>query len=134
VDQAVDHGCGGFALGVLLGPIGPIIALVRAPNRETMEAKTIAEGQGKKCPFCAEVMGMALSPVEALPPSLPAGPEAPAMGDAERPAIGGTGVDIPLAEPDLSNPLPSLHRQCGPVFRRAAPRSVARAARGRRTL
>lgn len=51
-----QSGCGGFALGVLLGPIGLVIALVRAPNRETMEAKTIAEGQGKKCPFCAEVI------------------------------------------------------------------------------
>ena len=51
-----NSGCGGFALGILLGPIGLIIALVSAPNRESMDSKSIADGDGKKCPFCAELI------------------------------------------------------------------------------
>lgn len=49
-------GCGGFALGFLLGPFGLIIALVLPTDRTSQEATDIRSGQFKKCPDCAEVI------------------------------------------------------------------------------
>lgn len=40
-------GCGWFAAGLLLGPIGLLVALLPATERA---------GATKKCPFCAEVI------------------------------------------------------------------------------
>ena len=47
---------GGFALGFLLGPIGLVIALVLQPDHVAIDAWSITDGEGKKCPFCAEVI------------------------------------------------------------------------------
>ena len=49
-------GCGWFALGVLLGPFGFILALVVPKNQEAVEAKTVQSGEMKKCPYCAELI------------------------------------------------------------------------------
>ena len=49
-------GCGWFALGVLLGPFGFILALVVPKNQEAVETKTVQRGEMKKCPYCAELI------------------------------------------------------------------------------
>ncbi len=49
-------GCGWFALGVLLGPFGFILALVVAKNQEEVEKRSIQIGDMKKCPHCAELI------------------------------------------------------------------------------
>ena len=49
-------GCGWFALGVLLGPFGFILALVVSKNQEEVEKKSIQVGGMKKCPYCAELI------------------------------------------------------------------------------
>lgn len=49
-------GCGWFVIGVLLGPLGIILALVMPQVTEVVETKAIQEGQMKKCPYCAELV------------------------------------------------------------------------------
>lgn len=49
-------GCGGFALGFLLGPFGLIIGLVLAPDHKTVERTTLLSGEMRKCPQCAELI------------------------------------------------------------------------------
>lgn len=46
-----NNGCGGFVLGVLLGPIGLLIAFFSSDNEN---AKREKDGYTKKCPYCAE--------------------------------------------------------------------------------
>ena len=46
-----NSGCGGFALGVLLGPIGILIALFSSDNEKVKRQRS---GDTKKCPYCAE--------------------------------------------------------------------------------
>ncbi len=49
-------GCSWFALGVLLGPFGLILALVSSPNEKAVAESSISKGSMKKCPFCAELV------------------------------------------------------------------------------
>ena len=49
-------GCGGFALGFLLGPIGLVIALVMGADPREMEMAELRSGNMRKCPQCAEVI------------------------------------------------------------------------------
>ncbi|MCD6162139.1 MAG: zinc ribbon domain-containing protein [candidate division Zixibacteria bacterium] len=49
-------GYGWFALGVLFGPFGFILALVVPKNQETVEKDAIKDGSMKKCPYCAELI------------------------------------------------------------------------------
>ncbi len=49
-------GCVWFAIGVLLGPFGFIISLIMGKDVAAVEARQIAEGTSKKCPFCAELI------------------------------------------------------------------------------
>lgn len=49
-------GCGGVALGGLLGPLGIVLALVTRPDNQVLEEKGLASGEMKKCPACAEVI------------------------------------------------------------------------------
>jgi hypothetical protein len=49
-------GCGGFALGFLLGPFGLIIALVVSTDHREMEKKSLQSGDTRKCPYCAELI------------------------------------------------------------------------------
>jgi hypothetical protein len=49
-------GCGGFALGFLLGPIGLIIALVAGADHREMEKRSLQAGDMRKCPTCAELV------------------------------------------------------------------------------
>lgn len=46
------NGCGWFAIGVLLGPFGFILALVV----ERSETQAVADGVMRKCPYCAETI------------------------------------------------------------------------------
>jgi len=48
--------CGGFLLGMLLGPIGIILALVMSPDEKQMEKQKLKQGDGRKCPYCAELI------------------------------------------------------------------------------
>ena len=45
---------GGLALGLLLGPIGLIVAAALSPNQEELDSRKAKEGKLKKCPSCAE--------------------------------------------------------------------------------
>jgi hypothetical protein len=49
-------GCGGFALGFLLGPIGLVIALVMQTDHKEMEKRSLQTGDMRKCPSCAELI------------------------------------------------------------------------------
>jgi len=49
-------GCGWFAMGVLLGPFGFILALVVPKDEEKVKKKAIREGDMKRCPYCAELI------------------------------------------------------------------------------
>jgi len=49
-------GCGGFALGFFLGPIGLIIALVMGTDHREMEKRSLHAGEMRKCPTCAELV------------------------------------------------------------------------------
>jgi len=49
-------GCGGFALGFLLGPIGLVIALVMSTDHKELEKRSLQEGEMRKCPNCAELV------------------------------------------------------------------------------
>lgn len=49
-------GCGGFAMGFLLGPIGLIIALVMQADHQEMDKRTLNQGGMRKCPQCAELI------------------------------------------------------------------------------
>lgn len=49
-------GCSWFALGVLLGPLGLILALVMPSLAVNVEQEAIESGEHKKCPYCAELI------------------------------------------------------------------------------
>jgi hypothetical protein len=49
-------GCGGFALGFLLGPIGLVIALVMQTDHKELEQRSLRAGDMRKCPSCAELV------------------------------------------------------------------------------
>jgi len=49
-------GCGWFLIGVLLGPLGFILALVVSKNEPRTEERSIQSGEQKKCPYCAELV------------------------------------------------------------------------------
>ncbi len=46
----------GFSLGLLLGIIGLIIVAVLPQNKNILEESKLANGTGKKCPYCAEII------------------------------------------------------------------------------
>ena len=53
----------GFLGGLLLGPLGIILALVTPPDRDALEKKQkqlenekMLRGEVKKCPYCAEII------------------------------------------------------------------------------
>lgn len=50
-DSKGNSGCGGFILGVLLGPIGLLITYFSSDDEKVKREKT---GDTKKCPYCAE--------------------------------------------------------------------------------
>lgn len=49
-------GCGGFALGFLLGPLGIIWALVMRKDQSKVDSESLKSGKMKKCPACAELV------------------------------------------------------------------------------
>lgn len=49
-------GCGWFALGVLLGPFGFILALVVSKDERAADDDALRAGDAKKCAFCAELV------------------------------------------------------------------------------
>lgn len=46
----------GWALGILLGPVGMIIIFIMPADTEVKESKSIESGEMKKCPYCAELV------------------------------------------------------------------------------
>ena len=49
-------GCGGFAIGFLLGPLGIIWALLMKTDQANINNKAVKSGEMKKCPACAELV------------------------------------------------------------------------------
>lgn len=49
-------GLSAFIVGVLLGPIGVILALLSSTDKEAVEKKQLESGEMKKCPHCAELI------------------------------------------------------------------------------
>ena len=49
-------GCGGFALGFLLGPIGIVIALLMGRDHKQIAKQALQSGSMRKCPQCAELI------------------------------------------------------------------------------
>ncbi|MFC1234438.1 hypothetical protein [Vibrio sp. F74] len=50
-------GVGLFFVSLILSPIiGLIIALIMSPNQDKVEQSSIASGDMKKCPLCAELV------------------------------------------------------------------------------
>lgn len=49
-------GFGWFLIGVMLGPMGFIMALVVSGNVAKKEEQHIRTGESKKCPYCAELI------------------------------------------------------------------------------
>lgn len=72
-------------IGVLLGPVGVLLALVVAPNQSAMETSAIASGASRQCPYCAEIVrsqavvckhcGRDLEPLPAPPAPKPVDPD-----------------------------------------------------------
>ncbi len=46
----------GWALGILLGPLGLIILLLMPANEQVVNAQAVQDGTMKKCPYCAEMV------------------------------------------------------------------------------
>jgi hypothetical protein len=49
-------GFGWFLIGLLLGPVGFILALVMSKNQPAVEQEALESGNVKKCPKCAELI------------------------------------------------------------------------------
>ena len=49
-------GLAAFIIGVLLGPIGVILALLSSTDQDAVEEKQLKSGEMKKCPHCAELI------------------------------------------------------------------------------
>ena len=49
-------GCGWFIIGVLLGPLGIILALVVSKNEDKISRDVIERGDMKVCPYCKELI------------------------------------------------------------------------------
>jgi hypothetical protein len=48
---------GFFLLSLLLSPLlGIVAALIARPNTKKLEREQVISGEGKRCPFCAEVI------------------------------------------------------------------------------
>lgn len=54
MSQKGRSSCAGFLLGVLLGPIGLIIALVLKKDQEQINRAEWQDGKVRQCPQCAE--------------------------------------------------------------------------------
>ena len=55
IGSSKGRGGAGFMLGLLLGPIGVIVAIFLKENDAKVEEKALADGM-RKCPFCAELV------------------------------------------------------------------------------
>lgn len=49
-------GAAAFVVGVLLGPIGVLLALLSSTDTASVERRAVTSGQMKKCPFCGEMI------------------------------------------------------------------------------
>lgn len=56
IGSSRGRGGAGFALGLLIGPLGVIIAFFLKPNTDKIESEAISTGGMRKCPFCAELV------------------------------------------------------------------------------
>ena len=56
LDKKGRSGCGGFALGFLLGPFGLLIALLMSSDEHAIEKADILAGRMRTCPYCAEMI------------------------------------------------------------------------------
>jgi len=49
-------GCGWIVLGIPLGPVGFILALIVPKNVLALEQKSVDRGEMQYCPYCAELI------------------------------------------------------------------------------
>lgn len=52
-------GCGWFALGILLGPLGFGLAMIASPDRIALAEHALKAGDMKMCPYCVELIDTA---------------------------------------------------------------------------
>jgi hypothetical protein len=52
------NGCGWFILGVMLGPLAFLMALVAVEDKVKLEQDALDSKIAKKCPYCAELIRM----------------------------------------------------------------------------
>ena len=50
------RGSEGFFLGLILGPLGLLIAIFMKPKAKSLEGTALIPGTTRKCPFCAELV------------------------------------------------------------------------------
>lgn len=46
----------GFIVGLCLGPIGLLLAVLSPKNNQALEQRMLKAGKGQKCPHCANVV------------------------------------------------------------------------------
>ncbi len=47
---------GWFFVGMLLGPLGLVLVLMVSKDEAALEQRSLASGELKKCPYCAEIV------------------------------------------------------------------------------
>lgn len=45
-----------FIVGITLGPVGVLLALLSGPDQVALENKQLKSGEMKRCPFCDELV------------------------------------------------------------------------------
>lgn len=49
-------GCSWFLFGIVLGPLGLILALAVSKNQPVLEQRMVQRGEMQYCPYCAELI------------------------------------------------------------------------------